>query len=49
MTKTNITKQIKNSEEVKSNCYCGCLSGKGKNEKLEEKDLKSSHPLSKNA
>lgn len=49
MTKTNIPRQIKNSEEVKSNCNCGCLSGKEKNEKLEEKDLKISQHLSKNA
>jgi len=49
MTKTNIHRQKKNSEEVKSNCYCGCLSGKEKNEKLEEKDLKITQTLSKNA
>jgi hypothetical protein len=42
MTKTNIPSQIKNSEEVKSNCYCGCLSGKEKDGKLEEKDFKIS-------
>ena len=42
MTKTNIPKQIINSEEGKCNCYCGCLSGKEKDEKLEEKDIKIS-------
>lgn len=42
MTKTNIHKQIKNSEEVKSNCNCGCLSGNEKDEELEDKDFKIS-------
>ena len=42
MTKTNSQKQIKNSEDVNSNCNCGCLSGNEKDEKLEEKDIKIS-------
>ena len=49
MKKTYTPIQIKNSEEVKSNCYCGCLSGKEKNEKLEQEDLKITQTLSKNA
>ncbi|MHA1526942.1 MAG: hypothetical protein ACTSQD_07915 [Promethearchaeota archaeon] len=40
MKRTNIPKQIENSEEENCNCYCGCLSGKEKDEKLEEKDFK---------
>ena len=42
MEKTNIPKQIKKSEEENSNCYCGCLSGKENEEKIEEKDFKIS-------
>lgn len=42
MTRTNIPRQQKNSEEVKSNCNCGCLSGKENEEKIEEKDFKIS-------
>jgi hypothetical protein len=40
MKRTNIPKQIENSEEENCNCSCGCLSGKEKDEKLEEKDFK---------
>ena len=46
MTKTNMPKQIKNSEEGNCNCYCGCLSGNEKEEKLEEKDFKISESIS---
>ena len=47
MIRTNIPKQIKKSEVKNCTCYCGCLSGKGENEKLEEADINISHPLTK--
>jgi len=49
MEKTNIPKQIKNSEEENSKCYCGCLSGKEMDENLEEKSFKISNLLDKSS
>ncbi len=49
MTKTNIPKKIKNSEEENCNCYCGCLSGKEMDENLEEKSFKISNLLDKSS
>ena len=44
---TKKPKRIKKFEEENCTCYCGCLSGKGENEKLEEADINISHTLTK--